>query len=671
MTYLGPERFAAAMGIGLRAAQMAFRNAANGRPWKGHHLPVMALDGHGVGAGGKVWALAVDRCPAALKAKLGVVEGPFEAPLQGALNGAVEPWQWEEQADRLRIIEPVLDLPKRSAERGAAFRQIAMELHVIRGVPTKLAENTIRDWVRLHELQGPAGLIHALRGDKGKARVLFSREWDAGIDLPFDRRAAIAARLTMEARSMVGNDGTSIRETLRLCSDILCRLSAEAGSALPVRDLRVLCKLNSKWAERIDLERYRLHYLARKDHKTYQDKAIGRASLALADRPMSLLQGDVHYVDILVGKLAAPIRVRLIAWLDMSSLFLWVTPVLLSKGKGIVQADVAEALAHVAMCSHGGIPEHFYLDNGSEYAALSAAMGRLSYLAQEQFGLTLAKPYSPTSKGSIEGLFNILEQIFKGLPGWIGGRRDNKKSANKGQTVAPYARGLEQLVEDIEACVAIYNSRPQGAGSRLAGLSPKEALDLKSAATGFSARVPSEEAFDLIFSSPKDKVVRQSSVTIDRRTYHGAVLHRMMPGETVEVLIPLRKDRGYAWINQPGKAPERIELAPTFAYGDREGARYQARLEAASNQVVRDLARDLDPAVSTFENQKRAADMTPPKTNAPELWTGPRVIDKTAPRKSEDQLRDERAQETRRRLVELDAMIEADNSKRAVGGGNH
>ena len=43
---------------------------------------------------------------------------------------------------------------------------------------------------------------------------------------------------------------------------------------------------------------------------------------------------------------------------------------------------------------------------------------------------------SVSSKGSIEGLFNILEQVFKGLPGWIGGRRDNKKSANKGKPVA-------------------------------------------------------------------------------------------------------------------------------------------------------------------------------------------------------------------------------------------
>jgi hypothetical protein len=663
--------FAHALGISRQAAHRAFQCAAEGKPWKGFTLPVFALPGNPGGAGGKVWALAVDRCPAELKAKLGVFESPFEAPLQGALNGKVEPWQWEEQADRLRIIQPVLSLPKRSAERVEAFRRIAAERHFIRGCPTRLAENTIRDWVRLHELQGPAGLIPALRGDKGKARVLFTREWDAGIDLPFERRAAIAARLTKEARSMVGIDGTSIRETLRLCSDILCRLSAEAGSAILPRDLRPLCQLNFKWAERIDLERYRLHYRARKDHKTYQDRAVGRVNLALADRPMSLVQGDVHYMEIDVDEQADPVRVRLIANMDMSSLYLWVTPVLLSKGQGVVQADVVEAIAHVAMCPHGGIPEHFYLDNGPEYKAVAAQMARLSYLAQDQFGLTLAKPYSPTSKGSIEGLFNILEQIFKGLPGWIGGRRDNKKTANKGKTVAPYTRGLAQLVQDIEACVAIYNSRPQGAGSRLAGLSPKEALEMKIEATGFTARMPSEEVFDLIFSRPETRTVNQSAVQIDNRVYHGPVLHRMMPGEKVEVLLPLRKDRGYAWVNLRGRAPERIELAPTFAYGDRAGARYQAQLEAASNRFVRDLARDLDPTVSTFEHQKRAADMTPPRAKAPDVWTGPRVIDKTAPRKTEDELRDERARETLRQLAEVEAQIEAEKAKRAISGGHH
>jgi len=667
--YLAPETFAASMGIGVRAAQVAFRNAAEGKLWKGHLLPVVAIKGQSVGAGGKVWALAVDRCPAELKAKLGIFESPFEAPIEGTLNGRLEPWQWDEQQDRLRIIAPMLLHAKGAPERAAAFRAVASMRHFIRGVPTRLAENTIRDWVRLHEVQGPAGLIPAVRGDKGKARVIFTREWDAGIDLPIDRRATLAARVTRIAQSLVAMDGTSIRETLRLCSDHLCRLSAEAGSQLPVPVLRGLCQLNVKWAERIDLERYRLSYLARKDHKRYQDKTVGRASLALADRPMSLLQGDVHYADIAVEDQAEPVRLRLIAWLDMSSLFLWVTPVLLSKGKGIVQADVAESLADLTMCPHGGIPQQFYLDNGGEYSALAEAMRRLEYLAHDQFGLTLAKPYSPTSKGSIEGLFNILEQVFKGLPGWIGGRRDNKKSASKGHPVAPYRRGLGQLVEDVAACVAIYNSRPQGTASRLAGLSPKEALEMKIEATGFEARIPSDDVFDLIFSRPETRVVTQSSVKIDNRVYHGPVLHRMMPGEKVEVLLPLRKDRGHAWVNLPGRAPERIELAPTFACGDRAGARYQASLEAASNRFVRELERDVDRTVSTFEMQKLAADMTPPRAPAPQLWSQPRVIDKTAPRKTEEELAEEQRAERQRKLL---AMIEGATGpeERAISGGN-
>ena len=78
--YLAPERFAASMGIGVRAAQMAFWNAASGKPWKGQHLPVIALAGNGVGAGGKVWALAVDRCEPALKAKPGVLKAPLKPP---------------------------------------------------------------------------------------------------------------------------------------------------------------------------------------------------------------------------------------------------------------------------------------------------------------------------------------------------------------------------------------------------------------------------------------------------------------------------------------------------------------------------------------------------------------------------------------------------------------
>lgn len=104
--------FAHAVGISRQAAHRAFQSAAMGKPWKGFALPVVALPGNRGGASGKVWGLALDRCSPELKAKLGVFEGPFEAPVQGTLNGRLEPWQWQEQQDRLRIAFKPQDAPR-------------------------------------------------------------------------------------------------------------------------------------------------------------------------------------------------------------------------------------------------------------------------------------------------------------------------------------------------------------------------------------------------------------------------------------------------------------------------------------------------------------------------------------------------------------------------------
>lgn len=105
------------------------------------------------------------------------------------------------------------------------------------GAPTRLAENIIRDWVQLHQVQGRAGLIPALRGDKGKARVVVTRERDAGTDLSMDRRTPLAARVTRIAQSLVARDGTSIRETLRVCSDTrVSNIQSGAGTAWHLLD---------------------------------------------------------------------------------------------------------------------------------------------------------------------------------------------------------------------------------------------------------------------------------------------------------------------------------------------------------------------------------------------------------------------------------------------------
>ena len=340
------------------------------------------------------------------------------------------------------------------------------------------------------------------------------------------------------------------------------------------------------------------------------------------------------------------------------------TPVFLSKGKGVRQEDVAESLAQVALCPHGGIPQEYYLDNGSEYSALADAMARLSVLADMQFSVTLAKPYSPTSKGAIEGFFNVLEGIFKGLPGWIGGDRTNKKTVNKGHVVAPYAKGLDALEDDIRAAVAIYNDRPQS--GRLNGLSPLQMLENKINSTGFEARQPSAEAFDMIFSRQDIRTIRNGGhVTLDGNLFYGECLETLLPGERVEVLIPLRANRERVFIKHRGRDLGWAELMPTFAHGDRAGAKYQSKLEGSRGRAVARLAAQVDPAESTFENQKAAVERIAPNTPAPAIWT--HAIDKTAINSTAE--RDAKSEAAQAALLEF-MFPSKDMKSREANGGN-
>lgn len=456
--------------------------------------------------------------------------------------------------------------------------------------------------------------------------MLVSRAWDRAIDLPEAAKAKLAQRIEREARSMVTNDGTSVREAIRVSGNNLARYCAAEGSEIPRNVLQSLCKLNKAWAKRADLEAFRLVYPHDKDHGTYQDKAVPRIRRELHALPMGLLIGDVHYVDLLVQDQAEPVRVRVIGWLETSSLFAWATPVFLPKGRGVRQEDVAEALSQVALCPFGGIPQEYYLDNGPEYKALAAAMVQLSAMADMRFNVTLAKPYSSTSKGEIEGFFNVLEGIFKGLPGWIGGDRTNKKSENKGKVVAPYTKGLAALEEDIRAAVAIYNTRPKS--GRLNGLSPLDMLERKIAETGFVARVPSAEAFDLIFSKAEARVIRQGAINYGGRQWHTPAIDHLPVGAMVEILTPLRKQRDRLFVRHEGKNLGWAEPLPVFQHGDREGALLQARLEGGRKDAVGGLKAQVDPAISTFEFQKQGVDLIAPNAPAPEQWSY--AIDKTA-----------------------------------------
>jgi hypothetical protein len=193
-------------------------------------------------------------------------------------------------------------------------------------------------------------------------------------------------------------------------------------------------------------------------------------------------------------------------------------------------------------------------------------------------------------------------------------------------------------------------------------------LEAKIKATGFVARVPDEASFDLIFSRSDVRTVRQGCITVDGRQYHGACLDGLLPGDAVEVFLPLRKDRGFIFVRtSKDAAPVRLDILPTFADGDRDGARLQGQLEAGVNRAIRDLSRDIDPNLSTFEARKAAADMTPPMAPSPDIWT--RAIDKTNWPISEADLEEQEDARKRRLLDDLFPRF-GDQTSREASDGN-
>jgi hypothetical protein len=659
---MGSGEFAAALGISERAARKHLTRSK----WRGHALPVTQVPAQTGGKGGVVLALRLDACPPALLDEMGLSLPEIEAPVEAAFKGSFMLWQFERQAEKLDAIGPILATAKKSAERVAAYAAAAAQPRIIRGQVTFYAEKTLREWVSLYESGGPAALMPRARGGRGHARVLITRAWDAGIDLAEDQKAKVAAQLDIIACSYIANDGISDLKVIDQSQRKLIKLSVKAGSNLDKRSLERLCKLNGRWV--LKFKSYRDLHSKNKDHKKYQDDKVPRIRRELHPVPMGLVYGDVHYVDLLVEEGGAPVRVRLIAWMDAASHFLWATPVFLAPGGGFTQADVTESLLQLCMSKHGGIPLEAYLDNGSEYKELVKAMARLAMLSDMPFKVTVAKPYSPTSKGPIEGAFHILEGILKSLDGYIGGDRTNKKSANKGRVVAPYRKGLDALKSDLQAAIAIYNDTPQK--GRLKGLSPVQMLQKKIAETGFVARNPSLEAFDMMFNKVDARTIQAGGhITIDKVLYYGPCLQSLSRGDRVDVLIPSRAGAGRVFIRQGGRDLGWASEMRSYASGDRQGARDQYAMERSLGQTIDALAAHVDPSVRYFDDRKAAIGQFAPNAPEPEHWgvASLGVIDKTA-QLSPAQLEAEADAKARK---DLEYFLGGNpQEKREVNGGN-
>jgi hypothetical protein len=239
-------------------------------------------------------------------------------------------------------------------------------------------------------------------------------------------------------------------------------LTQAAGVDLPdPKAMRDLCEVPRRVVEK---ER-RWALLAMKDQDAAQFAAkvtprIRRDRSHL--RPCEWVAGDVHHLDIKVlrpdGTATTP---KAVAWLDLANNRAWFDVHIMPEGEMIRTEHVIRSF--VAMCAdpNWGVPSHLYLDNGSEYkwAELTVDIAKLKKSIDVQFDEQLclatgdrakavqnARPYNPQAK-VIEGLFSTLERsAFSQLPGYIGGNRMSKKTANQGREPDPFPGDEARLV---------------------------------------------------------------------------------------------------------------------------------------------------------------------------------------------------------------------------------
>lgn len=612
--------FAAAFGITDRAARQAFAEAAQGRAWRGHYLPVIEVGGQRGGRCGARLALRLDLCSDELREKLGLPSSLVEMPVEGGVKARPKDGQIAAARDKLRTIEPILKTARGSLERAEAFREVAAQHHTIGGTLKRVAERTLRDWIKAAETN-LAELVPSDRSDKGQHREHITRRWRVGCGLANDVQCEITAELEGIARALLGKKGRTDRNTAKLCTVELQRLTAAAGLRLPKAQMKELCEVPPRWVNRFA----EMKPVSQKalNNKRFTDKHEFHVRGRLTDRPMEVLMGDVHTVDVTIG--GRPMKAWEIGWMDGSSEYLWATTVLTPPDKAITQQDVAISLYDVLTCPWGGMPDEFRIDNGGEFNFLVEAVLRFAKLA-EQTGPRVVRclPHSPEGKARLERAFGQLEQTYiSALPGYNGGNPLKPRLKGRGKPVDPYRGSASDFVADMARALAQRNGTEQGGD--LQGSSPKGMLEVKIAATGWHAQVVGDLMFDHVFSREKLRDVRQGNVTIDGRTYSGNVLAELIGEKDVPILVPYRDPTGPVLILHEGELHRLTH--DTFVLNDPAGAVRKGEMVRLQNEELKRREAKAAPNVDVPELLSAGADLGPVQHNPPDRWSVG-VIDK-------------------------------------------
>lgn len=666
-TWLDIPAFAALAGIHPSNAREACNRCHDGGTWRGYPFKVRKQ-------AGKSWQVYAPSLPPDLFAAWQATQPKPPAPLPESppvpatlaatpanLGKLPDPRHIERAKWIEKLILPALEYPPRSAARGGIINDTARREHIgPDGKPCQVAPETLRLWVRRYEQGGLAALVRKPRIEKKAGRVFINRKWDAACPLVDAHKTAIATAIKTYIKSLWGAVNPGWKKVENLASSKLMNLCQEYGWQAATYDA---CRMGRHAVE--NFREFGVIHTKEKDAKRFSDLYKPRIIRGGNYRPMEIIVGDVHPVDILVtrqdGSIATP---RLIAWYDFATHRIFATLVLLEKGQGITQADVWASFA--AMVEAWGLPERLYLDNGAEYhgrkrgfdpatlSGLIRGFNELSALviaartlalelgkepppeftseivtidrttpkatdeppAREAGAIVRALPYNAAAK-PIEGAFAALEKVLAMLPGYIGSDRMNKRTPKLGkQTVAwPDADSFEAA---FTTALAYWHMLEQA--GNLNGHSPNAAYAAH-CEQGWKAIPIPREALIFALSEAVNPKVHNRGIQVAGNWYFGDGL---IPYGQRKVNIRYAKWAPERLILVKCAAPlqlEWIDRAPEFHAIDQAGAIEQSRRNGLALRHIGALKAETQPLDMADEMARHVATQPP----APATPFGPAV----------------------------------------------
>lgn len=556
-------------------------------------LEVIRITGERGGASGEAYAIKSSSLPPYLQDRLKALQTTVKghSKLGGTSDAAKERTWW------LHVLDPVIEHPKGSPERKAAYVEAASKPVLDwNNRRIRLTVRTLQRRVERMEGEGSIGpLARYGRSDKGAKRVVVSRTWDNAVPFDNDTKAKIADSVKQHIRGLIkaGMRG----KNLRFFASKFLRETTEAyGHRLnDAKALATICKVPKHLCDAEAV--YKKVHRHKTDRKASVDAGphIRRTTKGL--RPMEWVVADVHHCNVLVAKENGRLgTAKAISFLDVATRRVWTDLVFFDGRGGVRNIDIIETFKGMASDPSFGLPELIYFDNGKEFNfadflddALQLAIPLIGS-DNRQSRIVRALPYNAKAK-PVEAWFGHFEQQYLSLcQGYRGDDIINPKRPELGRLPAPFPGGFDAFRKRFFGLLKGYEHLPQQGG--LSGRTPAEAF-AEHVNGGWAAAVAEPEQLNSVFSRPVTRRLVGGVFSLDGREggWTCPELEGHL-GDAVIVRVPIY--HAYNAVNVFSPDGDFIGVAKPqeiFAFSDPRGAKHSARRKKVHNNAIGQLAK--------------------------------------------------------------------------------